>query len=264
MNKNDAQKWSLEVFEDQETLVGTVADRICLTVQSSQKNNDSCVLSLAAGATPLSIYKELARRRIDEGFSFEHCVIFGLDEYFPISPNDPHSFYRYLHRIAFLLGIPDENVHLPRGDVPRSEIAAHCEQYEQMIKEAGGIDFLLLGIGRSGHIGFNEPGSLLQQRTRLVSLHEVTRQDAAHVFGTIDDVPQDAITVGIATVFDAREVVLIAFGEHKAPIVKELVEGLSSPEVPASFLLSHKNVFIFVDSKAASMLSGQPGASRVI
>src|SRR5690606_36248832 len=153
-------------------------------------------------------------------------VTFNLDEYYPMDPGSIHSFRRYMWENLFEhINIDPANVHFPRGDVPREQIPEACEAYEDQIRAAGGIDFQILGIGKTGHIGFNEPGSGVTSRTRPVALDTITRRDAAADFFGEDNVPFEAITMGVATIMEAREIALIATGEHKALIVRRAVEG---------------------------------------
>jgi glucosamine-6-phosphate deaminase len=153
------------------------------------------------------------------------------------------------------INIRPENVHIPRGDVPRDEVEAHCRAYEAAIREAGGIDFQILGIGKTGHIGFNEPGSGAESRTRLIALDTVTRRDAAADFFGEDNVPTEAITMGVATILDAREVALIATGEHKAEVIRRAVEGEIDPDVAATYLQDTPNATFYLDPAAAAELT---------
>jgi glucosamine-6-phosphate deaminase len=252
------------VFANPDDLTQFLADRVCEVAAQCRQDGRPCVLGLCAGATPLRTYQELRRRHEEDDASFEHCVVFGVDDYYPMPAGDPRSFRSYLAGVASRLGIDAERVHSLRGDVRRAEASEYCAQYERMIEESGGITLQLLGIGRSGHVGFNEPGSLPQQRTRLVSLHDLTRQDAAVSFGGLESVPREAITIGLATILDAREVILMADGVRKAAIVKDLVEGSPTPDLPASFLRLHDTASLCIDADAGSMLSiqhGEPGTS---
>ena len=175
------------------------------------------MLGLATGSTPIGVYRELIRLHREEGLSFADVVTFNLDEYYPMDPGSIHSYHRFMWENLFSqLDIPPENVHIPRGDVPRDEVEAECRRYEEAIRAAGGIDLQLLGIGRTGHIGFNEPGSGAESRTRLVTLDLVTRKDAAADFFGEENVPREAITMGVATILEAREILILATGEHKA------------------------------------------------
>jgi glucosamine-6-phosphate deaminase len=210
------------------------------------------VLGLATGDTPSGVYRELARLRSQEGLDFDRVRTFNLDEYLDLLPDHPGSLARWMRERVFEpLGIPSANRHVPAVDPGGAA-------YERSIREAGGIDLLILGIGRNGHIGFNEPGSPRESRTREVRLHVWTREDAASVFGGIADVPDRAITMGIATILEARRIRVLAFGSRKAPIVRRALEGSIDAEVPASFLRGHPDLRIWLDPDAAAELG--PGA----
>jgi glucosamine-6-phosphate deaminase len=192
----------------------------------------------------------------EEGLSFRNVVTFNLDEYYPMSPESIHSYHRYMWENLFdHVDVLRSNIHIPRGDIPREEIDAACKQYERDIVAAGGIDFQLLGVGKTGHIGFNEPGSGADSRTRLVHLDAVTRRDAASDFFGEEFVPKEAITMGVATILDAREIAILATGEHKASIVRRAVEGEIHHEVAATFLQRHPNTTFYVDRAAGADLT---------
>ena len=233
-----------------------VAQRIATLVRERQAAGRRLVLGLATGSSPIGIYRELIRLHRQEGLEFTNVVTFNLDEYYPMDPDSIQSYHRFMWENLFEhIAIPPENVHIPRGDIPREEVEAHCEAYEAAIAEAGGIDFQILGIGKTGHIGFNEPGSGKDSRTRLVTLDTVTRRDASSDFFGEENVPKEAITMGVATILDAREIVLIATGEHKAPIVRRSVQGEISPEVVATFLQDHPSATFYLDPAAAGELT---------
>jgi glucosamine-6-phosphate deaminase len=214
------------------------------------------VLGLATGSTPIGVYRELIRLHKEDGLSFRNVVTFNLDEYYPMSPESIHSYHRYMWENLFdHVDVLRSNIHIPRGDIPRDEIDAACKQYERDIVAAGGIDFQLLGVGKTGHIGFNEPGSGADSRTRLVHLDAVTRRDAAADFFGEEFVPKEAITMGVATILDAREIAILATGEHKASIVRRAVEGEIHHEVAATFLQRHPNTTFYVDRAAGADLT---------
>ena len=199
------------------------------------------------------MYRELVRMHREEGLSFREVVTFNLDEYYPMDPGNPHSYHRFMWEQLFShVDIDPANVHIPRGDVDRAQVAAECAAYEQAIVRAGGIDLQILGIGKTGHIGFNEPGSGANSRTRLVTLDTVTRRDAAADFFGEENVPREAITMGVATILAAREIVILATGEHKAPIVQRAVEGEVDRQVAATFLQRHRATTFHVDRAAAA------------
>ena len=205
-----------------------VAAEIADLIRERMGQRQNCVLGLATGSTPVGIYDELVRMHREEGLSFANVVTFNLDEYFPMHPHELQSYVRFMNEHLFdLVDIPRENIHIPDGTLPIEQVGQYCEQYEGRIEAAGGIDIQILGIGRTGHIGFNEPGSGQESRTRLITLDRVTRIDAASDFFGEENVPRRAITMGVGTIMDARKVILLAFGEHKAPIVARAVEGRS-------------------------------------
>jgi glucosamine-6-phosphate deaminase len=233
-----------------------LADRIVDVIRRETAAKGHCVLGLATGSTPIGIYRELIRRYEAGEADFRRVVTFNLDEYYPMSPESVHSYHRYMWENLFRhVNIPREQVHIPDGGVPRERLAEHCAAYERAIVDAGGIDFQILGIGKSGHIGFNEPGSSADSRSRLVTLDSITRKDAAADFFGEDNVPREAITMGVATILEAREVALIATGEHKAAVVRRAVEGDVSPDVAATFLQRHTNAAAYLDLAAAAELT---------
>lgn len=252
------------VFEDGESLARAVAERAATLIRASAKAGKRPVLGLPTGSTPLGVYRELCRAHREAGLDFSNVVTFNVDEYYPMDPGSPHSFHRYMWENLFShINVPPENIQIPRGDVPKEGIEEHCRAYEEAIARVGGIDFQILGIGRNGHIAFNEPGSNRESRTRLVTLHAASRQDVAPGFSGQENVPTEAITMGMGTILDAREIVLLAVGEHKASIVRRALEEPVSPEVTASFLQVHPNVAVYLDPAAASRLT-RPGVARAI
>ncbi len=244
------------IVPDYEELAGLIAGRIVEVIRGEVAAKGRCVLGLATGSTPLGVYRELIARHRRGEVSFAGVVTFNLDEYYPMSSDSPQSYRRYMWENLFEhVDIRPENVHIPDGTVPREEIAAQCAAYEGAIAEAGGIDFQMLGVGRSGHIGFNEPGSARGSATRLVTLDTVTRRDAATDFFGEQYVPREAITMGVATILRAREIALIATGEHKAAIVRRAVEGEVSHDVAATYLQAHPNATVYLDLPAAAELT---------
>lgn len=244
------------VVPDHDDLALLLAERIVEVIRRETQAKGSCVLGLATGSTPIGIYRELIRRHEAGEVSFARVVTFNLDEYYPMPPDRPHSFRRYMWENLFAhVGIAPQHVHVPDGGVPRERLTEACAAYERAIGEAGGIDFQILGVGKSGHIGFNEPGSAADSRTRLVTLDTVTRKDAAADFFGEDNVPREAVTMGVATILEAKEIALIATGEHKAAIVRRAVEGDVSSDVAATFLQRHANVTAYLDLAAAAELT---------
>ncbi len=233
-----------------------VAAEIAALIRQKAKEKKKCVLGLATGSTPTGIYAELIRLHKDEGLSFENVVTFNLDEYYPMKPDERQSYRRFMREHLFdHIDIPENQIHIPDGTIPIERVTQYCDDYEKAIKAAGGIDLQLLGIGRTGHVGFNEPGSSRQSRTRLITLDRVTRMDAASDFFGEQYVPRRAITMGVGSILDAKRIVLVGFGEGKAPVVAKAVEGPITAAVAASFLQEHPNAAFYLDEAAAAGLT---------
>ncbi|HEX6599109.1 MAG TPA: glucosamine-6-phosphate deaminase [Gemmatimonadaceae bacterium] len=244
------------VVEEHEELARLVAHRIASLIRERAATGSTAVLGLATGSTPIGVYRELIRMHREEGLSFANVVSFNLDEYYPMAPDNIHSYHRFMWENLFShVDVKRENVHIPRGDIPRDQVDGYCRQYEEAIRRAGGIDFQILGVGKTGHIGFNEPGSGVDSRTRLVHLDAVTRRDAAADFFGEEFVPKEAITMGVATILEAREIAILATGEHKAAIVRRAVEGEINHEVAATFLQRHPATTFYVDRAAGAALT---------
>ena len=244
------------IVGDHDELGRLVACRIADLIRGRARAGRRTVLGLATGSTPIGVYRELIRMHREEGLSFAQVVTFNLDEYYPMEPGSPHAYHRFMWENLFSqLDIARENVHIPRGDVRRDRVEEECRRYEAAIQAAGGIDLQLLGIGRTGHIGFNEPGSGLESRTRLITLDLVTRKDAAADFFGEDNVPREAVTMGVGTILEAREIVILATGEHKAHIVRRAVEGEVDHEVAATFLQRHPATTFYIDGSAGARLT---------
>ena len=250
------EKVPVVIAEEYDEIAKLIALRIANLIRSKNEAGETAVLGLATGSTPIGVYRELIRLHKEEGLDFSNVVTFNLDEYYPMPPNSIHSYVRYMWENLFNhINIKKENVHSPRGDVEREKVERSCAEYEKAIREAGGIDYQILGIGKTGHIGFNEPGSGLESRTRLVALDTITRRDAAADFFGEENVPTEAITMGVATIMGAREVALISTGEHKAPIIRRAVEGPINPDVAATYLQQHGNATFYVDAASAAELT---------
>lgn len=250
------EKVPVTVYPSQSDASIHVANRIASLIKEKQAKGEKAVLGLATGATPVKVYKELVRQHKEEGLSFQNVVTFNLDEYFPMQPTADQSYVTFMKKNLFdLIDIPAENINIPDGTIDINQVQAYCEAYEQKISELGGLDIQLLGIGRTGHIGFNEPGSAPNSGTRLVTLDDLTRRDASRGFGGKEYVPTKAITMGVGTIFKAKEIVLMAWNENKAEIVKKAVEGEMSPEIPATYLQLSNNVEFILDEGAASLLT---------
>lgn len=244
------------VFDSNRSLASHVAHIVSRIIRERNAAGQKAVLGLPTGSTPVGVYRELIRLHKEEGLDFSKVVTFNLDEYYGLGPAQLQSYQRWMHEHFFNhVNIPRDQIHIPNGLVPLEEADEHCRQYEAEIARAGGIDVQLLGIGRNGHIGFNEPFSIRQSRTRLATLDPITRKDAASDFFGEDNVPQQAITMGLATIFAARKIILIALGEHKASIVHQAFEGPLTDRVPASFLREHADAMVLVDQAAAGQLT---------
>ncbi|MBN1844049.1 MAG: glucosamine-6-phosphate deaminase [Sedimentisphaerales bacterium] len=246
----------VQIYADDKRASQAVARRIARLIRSKAARGESTVLGLATGHTPVNVYRELIRMHRAEGLDLAGVVTFNLDEYWPIEPTTLQSYHHWMHANLFdAVNIKPENIHLLSGTVRQKDIGDHCRQYEEHIRAAGGIDLQILGVGRSGHIGFNEPGSSPESLTRRIELDTITRKDAANDFFGEETVPQNALTMGVKTILAAREICLLAFGEHKAPIVKRAVEGPVSAEAACSYLQNHPRATMYLDAAAAAELT---------
>lgn len=213
----------------------------------------NAVLGMATGSTPLGVYKELVRMHREEGLDFSRCTTFNLDEYVGLPVTHEQSFHYFMHENFFKhVNIPEQNIHIPSGTT--SNFPAFCEWFEQRIEECGGIDIQILGIGTDGHIAFNEPTSSLSSRTRLKTLAKVTIDDNARFFDKAQDVPIYAITMGVGTILEAEEIILLANGKGKADAIAQAVEGPVSSMITASALQMHPYTKFYIDNDAASDL----------
>ncbi|MCF6297630.1 MAG: glucosamine-6-phosphate deaminase [Flavobacteriaceae bacterium] len=233
-----------------------VAQEIAELIKTKQKQNKKCILGLATGSSPIKVYEELVRIHKEEGLSFSNVVTFNLDEYYPMEINSTHSYYYFMHEHLFNhINIDPKNINIPSGTVSLKELHQYCIDYGLKIKEYGGLDFQLLGIGRTGHIGFNEPGSHSNSGTRNITLDHITRVDAAPSFLGINNVPKKAITMGIGTVKKAKRIILLAWGDNKASILKKTIEGEITSEVPATYLQEHNNTTFILNEEASQKLT---------
>ncbi|WP_423129412.1 glucosamine-6-phosphate deaminase [Gaoshiqia sp. Z1-71] len=245
------EKLPIHILEDQQQGAKIIAEIIAGVIKEKQANGEMAVLGLATGSSPVKIYRELVRLHQEENLSFRNVITFNLDEYYPMKADSEKSYVYFMYKHLFShIDIKPENIHIPDGTLKIEEVAAFCAAYENKIKQAGGIDIQLLGIGRSGHIGFNEPGSTANSTTRLVKLDSVTISDAIKDFGSEEAVPHRAITMGIDTILSAKKIVLAGWGKAKSPILKKMTEGPVTPDVPASFLQLHEDVDVYVDEAA--------------
>lgn len=233
-----------------------VAREIAALIKEKQKKKEKCVLGLATGSSPKTLYAELIRMHKEEKLSFKNVVTFNLDEYYPIDNDALQSYHRFMYVNLFdHIDINPKNIHIPNGAIKKEEIKAHCRQYEQKIENAGGIDLQILGIGNNGHIGFNEPGSGIYSKTRLITLDNSTRIANSYEFANISEVPRLAITMGISSILKSKKIILLAWGPGKAPVIKKAVEDDDTESVPASLLQNHENVSFVVDEAAAAELT---------
>ena len=240
------------VFDDVKKGSKVIAKEIGALIKLKQSQNKLCVLGLATGSSPLSVYRELISLH-NNGLSFKNVVTFNLDEYFLLPPEHVQSYHNFMHENLFNhIDIDLKNIHIPKGSLSQYEIDLYCKEYEQKIIDQGGIDLQILGIGRTGHIGFNEPGSHANSITRLVTLDHITRFDAAPAFNGIENVPKKAITMGINTILTSKRIILMAWGNKKAHVVLKSIEGKVDPNIPCSYLQNHNNATVVLDSEAAS------------
>lgn len=246
---------NIQVCPTQEQASETTAQLIADVIKAKQELGQVAVLGLATGNTPKLVYKELVQMHKNQGLTFKNVVSFNLDEYHGITPDHKLSYHRFMREYLFNhVDILPENIHLPFGTWKKNRIGQHCIEYEEKIKHYNGIDIQLLGIGRNGHIAFNEPGSPFDSVTRLIDLHPFTRNDAADEFGGLDKVPTQAITMGIHTIMNAKRILLLALGKRKAEIIKKTFESEMTPQIPATFLKARPDIEYIFDTEAASLL----------
>ena len=238
---------------DKHSAAQAIAREIADLIEIRSKSGMPTVLGLATGSTPLPLYAELIRLHRDAKLSFRSVLTFNLDEYEGLGPTHPQSYRHFMEENLFRhLDIPAANIRIPDGLT--KDATKHCADYEAAIRAAGGIDLQILGIGRTGHIGFNEPPSAADSRTRRVHLDEMTRRDNSIFFGDLTKVPHGALTMGVATILEARRVELIAFGEAKAEIVHRAMKTTPSPDCPATWLQQHPRCTFHLDAAAARAL----------
>ncbi len=250
------EKMQLVVAPDSVSGSVAVAHEIADLIKYKASKGENAVLGLATGSSPIKVYDELVRLHKEEGLSFQNVVSFNLDEYTGLEKDNPESYWYFMHEHLFNhVDIKPENVNVPSGIMPDSELNQFCIDYELKIKSYGGLDFQLLGIGRTGHIGFNEPGSQRKSATRKITLDHITRVDAAPAFGGLDNVPRTAVTMGVGTIMKARRIILLTWGDNKAEVTKKMIEGEITSDLPASFLQDHDNVTVVADEAAASEIT---------
>ena len=250
------EKISIKFWDNPDEGAIHIAKYIALCIRQKQQDNDHIVLGLATGSSPIKVYNELVRMHREEGLSFVNVITFNLDEYYPMKPEANQSYVKFMHEYLFShVDINLANVHIPNGDMPIEYVEKFCQEYEKKIESLGGLDIQILGIGRTGHIGFNEPGSWLSSKTRLVKLDHLTRMDAVKDFGKEENVPYRAITMGIQTILKAKQIFIMAWGSHKAEIVRDTIEGDVTEMIPATYLQGHNNVKFYLDAAASSELT---------
>lgn len=250
------EKIEVEIYPDNKTGSKAIAKTIADLIKKKQKQKQKCVLGLATGSSPKTLYAELIRMHKEEGLSFKNVITFNLDEYYPINKDAIQSYNRFMYNNLFKhVDIDPNNINIPDGEINKDDIKDACRKYEQKIEKVGGIDLQILGIGNNGHIGFNEPGSGIYTKTRLINLDNSTRLANAYEFANISEVPRMAITMGISTILKSKQVILMAWGVSKANAVKKAVEEDETETVPASFLQNHDKVTFVVDEAAASELT---------
>ncbi|PPK88870.1 glucosamine-6-phosphate deaminase [Neolewinella xylanilytica] len=249
------EKMHVEVFRDSGQASIAVAHEIADLMREKAGAGEPCILGLATGSSPIRVYAELVRLHREEGLDFSHVITFNLDEYFQLPRGSRHSYWYFMHQHLFNhVNVKPKNIHIPLGTIALEDVYEHCMAYEKAIREAGGLDFQLLGIGRTGHVGFNEPGSHRRSLTRLITLDHLTRVDAAADFQGISNVPSRAITMGIQTINQARRIVLLAWGHKKAEIIQRTIEGERTSEIPATYLQDHPNVTVLLDEESSAEL----------
>ncbi|MDR2980976.1 MAG: glucosamine-6-phosphate deaminase [Puniceicoccales bacterium] len=244
-----------KVFPTKQEAVSLVADQIETLIRDRAAAGKKAILGLATGSTPVALYQELIRRHKEKGLSFKNVVSFNLDEYYGLPGTHDQSYRYFMNQQLFdHVDINKADTHVPNGTVAEDKVDAECVAYEAAIKAAGGIDIQILGIGRTGHIGFNEPPAGPATRTRKVHLDELTRKDNSVFFGDISKVPHYAITMGVGTILDAHRVVLLAWGEAKADIIRRTLKDTPSDSCPASWLQQHKDCLFVLDQAAAAKI----------
>jgi len=255
LDQKDLEKIPVKIFSGSEEASVFVANEIASLIKARQKKRKPFVLGLATGSTPTRVYAELIKLH-KKGLSFKNVYTFNLDEYFPINPDSLQSYVRFMNEHLFNhIDIPKKNINIPDGTLAKEKVQDFCTSYEKKIDKLGGIDLQILGVGRTGHIGFNEPGSGDRTGTRLITLDQVTRIDAASDFFGEENVPRKAITMGVGTIMKAKRIIMMAWGEGKASIIQRAVEGPVTDQVPSTFLQKHSNTLVVLDDAASSKLT---------
>lgn len=249
------EKVPVQIYKNSTEGSNAVAAQIAALIKEKQAKKLPCVLGMATGTTPILLYKELVRLHKEEGLSFKNVITINLDEYYPIEKSAYQSYWSFMHRHLFdLVDIDPKNIHLPNGEWTKENLKESCIAYEQTIEKIGGIDLQILGIGKNGHIGFNEPGSSFHSKTRVIHLDQQTRMANTYEFHDLNKVPKLAITVGISSIMKAKKIVLLAWGD-KASIVAKSIEGDVTEQIPASVLQNHDDCTFVIDELASSDLT---------
>jgi glucosamine-6-phosphate deaminase len=260
MNKIDLtdslEKIPVKIFPDSNEGSLYVARQIAALIKEKEAAGKKPVIGLATGSSPKTLYAELVRMHKEEGLSFKNVIAFNLDQYYPMDRDALQSYHYFMRKNLFeQTDIDPDNYHLPDGMIPKDKVKEHCLNYEKQIEDAGGLDLQILGIGINGHIGFNEPGSGIYTKTRLITLDNSTRIANAYEFGNMSQVPRMAITMGISTILRSKKIILMAWGQNKAPVVKKAVEGDDTEDVPASLLQNHDDCSFVIDEACAGELT---------
>ena len=250
------EKLHTVTFENSNEASLLIAREICDLIKSKQEKKKNCVIGFATGSSPTKVYQEIIRIHKEESLSFYNVIAFNLDEYYPIEKDDNNSYHHFMNENLFdHIDIPKENINIPSGEISEKEIKKFCSSYEKKIDKNGGIDIQLLGIGRTGHIAFNEPGSHFNSITRLITLDHTTRFDASKSFNGIENVPSKALTMGIRTIFNSKRIIMMAWGIQKSHIVKKSVENNITSLIPTTYLQNHKNTTLVLDKECSSELT---------
>ena len=260
MNKIDLtdslEKIPVKIFTSSVDGSFYVAQQIANLIKQKQQEGSNCVIGLATGSSPKTLYAHLVKMHKEDGLSFKNVITFNLDQYYPMDKDALQSYHYFMRKNLFeYTDINPKNYHLPDGMITKENVKEHCLAYEQQIEEAGGLDLQILGIGTNGHIGFNEPGSGIYTKTRLTTLDNSTRLANSYEFGNMTEVPRMAITMGISTILKSKKIILMAWGQAKASVIKKAVEDDDTEDVPASLLQNHDDCTFIIDETAASALT---------
>ncbi len=250
------EKIPTKIFNSSEDASKSVANQIAALIKIKHHEGKNCILGLATGSSPTRVYAELVKMCKEGVLSFKNVITFNLDEYYPMQPDSLQSYVRFMNEHLFNhIDIPKQNINIPDGTLAKDKVAEYCKMYEKRIEELGGLDLQILGIGRTGHIGFNEPGSGENTITRMITLDQITRIDAASDFFGEESVPHKALTMGVGTIMKAKKIIMMAWGEGKSKIIQKAVEGPLTDQIPSTFLQTHPNALVVVDDAASSKLS---------